>query len=364
MISGCSTPSSSQKPSPDLPQSLGSTSASPLAPNLSAKDARFHYDGRVDTSLANGVGLIWQATRVTMDIEGEKLAFVFAKAEGANFFNVQVDERTAIIEVPVGNESIINFPLPLGSGRHHVTLFKRSEAHKGFAVFAGLQLADGAKAWAAAKEKAALKFEFFGDSITVGACNEDGAVDQWDNYRTHNNALSYGAMTAAAFQADYRNIAVSGMGIIAGYVDIQAPKIWDRLYPSTTSPRADLTLWKPDVVFVNYGENDVSFTQNQNQPFPPTFADDYVGLVRAIRSAYPQAEIVILRGGMSGCAENLTLRAAWDSVVTRLEAEDPKVTHFIFTHYSLQHPRVADHKAMTDELIAWLRQQKFTASAL
>jgi lysophospholipase L1-like esterase len=303
--------------------------------------------------------LIWESTSASIDFEGNRLDLVFSKAEGANFFDVHVDEQSAIIEIPAGSNHVIACPLSLGSGRHRVTLFKRSEAHAGFVVFAGLQLAEGAQAWAPANPQPAINFEFFGDSITVGACNEDGPVDQWESRRTHNSAFSYAAMTAAAYKADFRNISVSGMGIVAGYVDIHAPQIWDRLYPSATSARADLSQWVPGVVFVNYGENDISFTTQSNQPFPSSFVDEYVGMVRAMRTAYPLAEIVLLRGGMGGGAENLTLRAAWNSVVTRLEAEDPKVTHFVFTHFSALHPRVADDQAMANELIAWLRQQTF-----
>jgi lysophospholipase L1-like esterase len=270
-----------------------------------------------------------------------------------------VDDQTAIIEIPAGNNRIVDFPLPLGKKRHRLTLFKRSEAHAGFVVFAGLRLADGAQARAPGKLAAALQFEFFGDSITVGTCNEDGPVDQWDSRRTHNSALSYAAMTSARLGADYRNISVSGMGIVTGYVEIRAPQIWDRLYPSASAPRADLTQWAPDVVFLNYGENDTSFTQQNNQPFPPSFVDVYVALVRKIRAAYPGAEIVLLRGGMGCGAENPALRDAWNSVVSQLEADDSKVAHFVFTHFSLQHPRVADHRAMADELIGWLRHQTF-----
>jgi lysophospholipase L1-like esterase len=326
---------------------------------IPARDGRFQYAGRVDTSLPSGVGLIWESSSASIDFEGNRLDLVFAKAEGANFFDLRVDEQSAIIEVPAGNDHVIACPLSLGSGRHRVTLFKRSEAHAGFVIFAGLQLAEGAQAWTPAKPQTAFNFEFFGDSITAGACNEDGPVDQWESRRTHNSAYSYAALTAAAFKADFRNISVSGMGIVTGYVDIQAPKIWDRIYPSATSARADLKQWVPGMVFVNYGENDISFTTQSNQPFPSSFVDEYVGMVRAMRTAYPLAEIVLLRGGMGGGATNLILRAAWDSVVARIEAEDSKVTHYVFTHYSFQHPRIADDQAMANELIAWLRQQPF-----
>jgi len=354
LASGCAHPDAS-------PKAASPSAALGTQPNnmIQAKDSRFHYAGRVDTSLANGIGLIWEASSVSIDFEGNQLNLVFAKAEGANFFDIRIDEQSAIIEVPAGNEHEITCPLVLGSGRHQATLFKRSEAHAGFVIFAGVKLAEGAQARTPAKLETASKFEFFGDSITVGACNEDGAVDQWESRRTHNSAFSYAALTAAAFRADYRNISVSGMGIVTGYVDIHAPHIWDRLYPSESSVRADLKQWTPSVVFVNYGENDISFTTQSNQPFPSSFVDEYVGMVRAMRTVYPLAEIVILRGGMGGGAENLTLRAAWDSVALRLEAEDPKITHFVFTHFSLQHPRVSDDQAMAAELIAWLRKQKF-----
>jgi len=201
---------------------------------------------------------------------------------------------------------------------------------------------------------------FIGDSITVGACDEDGATDQWDDRRTHNNALSYGALTATKFSADYRNIAVSGMGICTGYVEMRAGEVWDRVYPNPRSAKADLGAEAaPTVIFVNFGENDDSFTHKDQQPFPPDFAERYVALVQAIRKTYPAAEIVILRGGMHGGAQSERLRGPWETAVQQLEGRDPRVTHFVFKHWSTLHPRVADHRAMADELIAWLQQQAF-----
>jgi lysophospholipase L1-like esterase len=125
------------------------------------------------------------------------------------------------------------------------------------------------------------------------------------------------------------------------------------------SPRADLTNWVPQVVFVNFGENDDSYTRVHGQPFPAGYTDGYVALVRAIRAAYPSAHIVLLRGGMFGGAQSEPLRTAWESAVTQLEAGDHAVSHFVFTHWTRNHPRVADDRAMADELTAWLKQQPF-----
>src|SRR5690606_19268585 len=133
-------------------------------------------------------------------------------------------------------------------------------------------------------------------------------------------ARSYGAFTAAAFNADYRNIAVSGMGIAIGWVEMKAGKIWDRVYPEESSSRADLSQWTPNVVFVNLGENDNSYPSAKHLPFPAkAYTDGYVALVRDIHRAWPAAHIVILRGGMFGGAQSELLRNAWQPAVTTLE---------------------------------------------
>jgi lysophospholipase L1-like esterase len=270
-----------------------------------------------------------------------------------------VDGSNTVVEIwegkPVTPATLDGF----GNGRHHLMLFKRSEANAGMVHFRGVELDAGEKAWAPPAPVYQLRMEFIGDSITVGACNEDGASDQWDNRRTHNCAFSFATLTAEAFDADYRNIAVSGMGIATGWVPMKAGEIWDRLHPDTNSPPINLSVWTPNVVFVNFGENDDSFTRANGQPFPAGFTDGYVALIHAIRSAYPGARIVLLRGGMYGGAQSRPLRKAWDSAVTQLEAADKGVSHFVFKHWTSTHPRVADDQIMANELIAWLKQQDF-----
>ena len=62
---------------------------------------------------------------------------------------------------------------------------------------------------------------------------------------------------------------------------------------------------------------------------------------------------------MFGGSQSAPLREAWTAVVQELEAGDPAISHFVFTHWSSNHPRGSDHRAMADELIAWLKQQPF-----
>jgi lysophospholipase L1-like esterase len=329
---------------------------------ISAADTRFRYEGRFDFSDSNAPVVIWQASRISVDFEGDTLVLFFDDTKGQCFFNVQVDGSNTIVEVREGTVTQPATFSGLGSGRHQLVLFKRSEATAGTVRFRGIEISPTANAWAPPKISYKLKMEFIGDSITAGACNEDGAADQWDNRRTHNSAFSYAALTAAEFSADHRNIAVSGMGIATGWVDPKAGEVWDRLYPNPTSPRADLSQWTPQIVFVNFGENDASFPQAHGKPFPTNYTAGYVLLGQAIRKTYPAARIVLLRGGMSNGAQSEPLRQAWQSAVTQLEANDKSINHFVFKHWTANHPRVADDRAMADELIAWLKQQDFMQS--
>jgi lysophospholipase L1-like esterase len=340
----------------------------PVAPELQtsrltlqipAADARFRYEGRFDFSDTNSPVVIWQASRISLDFEGDTLGLLIDNAKGQCFFNAEVDGSNTVIEIREGKPVTPATLNGFGNGRHHLVLFKRSEADAGTVHFRGVELDAGEKAWAPLPPAYRLRMEFFGDSLTVGACNEDGATDQWDNRRTHNAALSYAALTASAFSADYRNIAVSGMGIATGWVDKKAGAVWDKIYPNPASPRADPTQWVPQVVFVNFGENDDSYPRAHGQPFPASYTDGYIALIRAIRAAYPAAHIVLLRGGMFGGAQSEPLRQAWESAVMQLEATDRAISHFMFAHWTRNHPRVADDRAMADELIAWLKQRDF-----
>jgi lysophospholipase L1-like esterase len=336
-----------------------STVQTTLTQRIPASDTRFRYEGRIDFSDSNAPVVIWQASRINIDFEGDALRLLFNDAKDQCFFNAQVDGSNTIVEIREGTPAQLAVLSGFGSGRHHLTLFKRSEADAGTVRFRGIEIALAAKAWLPAPPDYKLAMEFIGDSITVGACNEDGAADQWENRRTHNAAFSFAALTAEAFDADYRNTAVSGMGVSTGWVLKKAGEIWDRLYPNTNSARADLSKWTPQVVFVNYGENDNSYPEAHKQPFPANFTDRYVSLIKAIRATYPSAQIVLLRGGMFNGEQSEPLRVAWEAAVKRLEAGDANISHFVFHYWKSTHPRVADDRIMADKLIAWLKEQKF-----
>jgi lysophospholipase L1-like esterase len=342
-------------PSNNLPGADAESSGQTIA----ASDPRFRYEGRFDKSDPSGTLVIWEASRISLDFDGPTLKLLFSNYHGESFFDATVDGVTKIVELRQAHPPVNTTFSDLGPERHHLTLFKRSEASAGTVRFNGVELAAGAHAWEPPVPAYKTSMQFIGDSIAAGACDEDGKDDQWTDHRTHNSAKSYATLMAAAFDADLQNLSVSGIGIVTGYDAWTEGQIWGRVYADSKSAKADLTQWTPRIVFVHLGENDGSYPSGHHQPFPTNFAEAYIGFGQNVRAVNPNAEIVLMEGGMWNGANNKELLGAWHEAVAKLEASDKKMTHFQFKHWTGPHPRVADHQALADELIAWLKQQDF-----
>jgi lysophospholipase L1-like esterase len=333
--------------------------ASPASLFVPASDPHFRYCGRFDLSDPASPAVIWEASTIGVDFEGDRLAVRFSGVTGQVFFNASVDGATTVVALREAiPDSTVALPVS-GPGPHRLVLFKRTEASAGNVHFSGIEIAPGAGVSSPAALKTRMRMEFIGDSITAGACAEDGEKDQWDDRSTHDAAVSWAAVTSAAFSADYRNTSISGIGLAAGFDDVLMGQVWDRTYPRASSPRADLGKWVPDVVLVLLGDNDDSYPRSKGLPFPDNFGEKYSALVRAIRAAYPRAHIVLLNGGMWAGTNSRELGAAWAAVVGSLESGDPGISHFTFAHWTMNHPRVADHRMLADELDRWLKGQPF-----
>jgi lysophospholipase L1-like esterase len=328
---------------------------------IPASDPHFSYDGRFDFSDPGSPAVIWEASTVGVDFTGDRLALRFKGVTGQVFFNATVDGDTSVVALKEGSPAG-TFPLPVkGPGPHHLVLFKRTEASAGTVHFPGIEIAPGAHVSSPVPPAYRMRMEIFADSITAGACDEDGDKDQWEDRSTHNAAKSWAALTAAEFSADYRNISISGIGLASGFDDVLMGQVWDRTYPDASSPRADLGTWIPDVVLVLLGDNDDSYPRSEGLPFPPNFKENYAALIQAIRGAYPRAHIVLLNGGMWAGTNSKELGAAWAAVVSSLESRDPAISDFTFVHWTMNHPRASDHRILADEVDAWLRRQPFMA---
>lgn len=318
-------------------------------------DSGLYYIGRIDHCNQQAPVIIWQGTEIRAVFTGKAIGFRFSGAWGQNYFNVIIDGALKLLKLKEAgtHDYLLDETLPEGS--HHLVLFKRSEAMFGKASFQGLILEKGA-VLGLKPEPLPLRIEFYGDSITAGACNEDPGSDQYEDLSTHNNYLSYAAITARNLNAEYLNLAVSGTGICYSWNPVLMPEIYDKLYPDKTSPKYAFSDRKPEMVIINLGQNDYGYPKSIGKPFPGAYREKYVEFVRAIRNLYPKAYIVCAIGGMDCYHSSEELRSAFGEAVAELKRTDPQLCSFIFTAFTATHPRVDTHLKLAAELTTFLKQ--------
>lgn len=96
------------EPGPVTARAVSQPSTSPGAPTsrpmlqIPSSDARFDYDGRIDFSDTNAPVIIWQASRISIDFEGNGIRLLFDHAKGQNYFNALVDGSNTIVAANEG----------------------------------------------------------------------------------------------------------------------------------------------------------------------------------------------------------------------------------------------------------------------
>jgi lysophospholipase L1-like esterase len=324
---------------------------------IPANDPKLRWVGRIGPGpLPSSRLLAWSGSELRARFTGRELSLAFSSTHwGTSHFTVEIDGRVHPLAVPGQGSTAWRLREPLADGEHTLRLVKRTEGSMAETVFQGLRLAEGARLLDAPPPRP-LKFAFYGDSITAGACNGDVADDQYDDLYSHDGTRAYGALTAARLGADYLGIAISGIGITATWHDLLMPQVWDR-----EAPRKDAAVAPPepaDVVFLNLGQNDHGFPASKGQPIAADFGPRYLAFVRQLRGRYPQAKIVLLMGGMSAPQEQPAIPRAVQQAVQTLRGEgDAKVWSYRFQAFAWAHPRIDVHAQMADELTNFLNQE-------
>jgi lysophospholipase L1-like esterase len=321
-----------------------------------ADDTHLRYTGRTGTQAGGARLLAWSGTELRARFTGTQLALRFAPGRGGvSHFTVEVDGRTHLLSLRGEGPADWRLREPLPAGEHSLRIVKRTEGPMAEAVLHGLLLGPGGR-WLAPPPERSLKLEFYGDSITAGACNGDMNEDQYEDFASHDGTRAYGALTAQRLGADYVGIAYSGIGITRTWGEVLMPQVWDRVAPWPDAPVAPPDAREPDVVLVNLGQNDHGFPASRGEPFAADFAERYLAFVRQLRQRYPGTRLVLLIGGMPGWKEQPAIPQALAETVRRLHAEgDAKVWTYTFEVFSLAHPRIDVHAQMADELVSFLK---------
>ena len=309
--------------------------------------------GRWDTRDNAGPRCEWSGCSVSVRFHGVA-ASVTLKDNGDNFFQVVVDGKPTCVLHPGRGESTHTLAAGLPEAEHTAQIFRRTEPLVGRTQILGFNLSAGATLLDPVKR--ARRIEVIGDSISCGYGNEAESQNEPFDPATENAWMTYGAMTARHFDADYSCIAWSGRKM---WPDNTIPSIYDLALPTDRTSRCDLArLPKPDVIVINLGTNDFTFSY----PDEAGWTGAYMDFFKHLRQLYPDAFVYVASGSMMGAhAPALTtLKSYLRKIVGTVHAAgDQRVAQIDFIPHNIRNGIGADgHPSVkTQEIMAGTLQE-------
>ncbi len=319
------------------------------------------YSGRVH-SKEKFTDLYWSGSSVKMNFEGEEVAISLKDEKGENYYNVIIDNQLVKILNPKSVKKSYVLATDLPKGKHHIEVFKRTEWVKGSTSFYGFTIKNGKLLPKSPALK--RKMEFYGNSITAGyAVDDTSGRDLHDSIYT-NNYKSYAAITARHFNAEYRCICRSGIGVTISWFPMTMPQMYDRCVPTDANSKWDFSLYTPDIVVINLFQNDSWLVKRPNRaefiatfgkkaPNDNYFVNAYLKFVAQIRKHYPNAKIICTLGNMDASKPN----SKWPQYITKAvqQLNDKNVyTHFYPFKNTKGHPSEKEQQEMAKSLIQFI----------
>jgi hypothetical protein len=327
------------------------------SPNIS-------YEGRISFK-DKAATLYWSGSNINLNFKGSEISAILKDADTANYYNVIVDDKVVSkIQLDTLKRTYL-LATGLSNGNHKIQLFKRTEWDKGTTSFYGFETNEDTKLQPKSNPKK-RKIEFYGNSITCGYAIEDYSPNDSEAGHFENNYLTYAALTARHYEAQYSCIARSGIGITVSWHPEIMPEMYDLTNPRDEKSKWDFNKYTPNIVVINLLQNDswlVNMTDNDQfkirfgtkAPTEDFIIDAYEKFVKSIRLKYPKAHIICVLGNMDITKEG----SPWPSYVTKAVSKinDKKIyTHFFKFKNSMGHPKVEEQKQMATSLIAFIDQ--------
>ena len=211
------------------------------------------------------------------------------------------------------------------------------------------------------------KIEFIGDSITCGYGID--AADQYEDFSTsnENGGKTYAALIAKHFKADLSVFSQSGIGVYSSYTEssspnqtVLMPNLYGKTDPTNTQADWDFSQWQPDVVVINLGTNDNTWTKGIDERVN-SFGGAYYDFIVQVRKANPNAYIICSLGVMGS-----KLLPEIKEQVSQYSADtgDYRITTFEFDYRdgtadgfgADYHPSAKTHQKMADKMIPFIEE--------
>jgi lysophospholipase L1-like esterase len=240
----------------------------------------------------------WPAVYFEAAFNGNKLSLKFA--DSYNEYRLFIDGGAPLVIKQVGTADMT--VTGLSTGFHRVRLEKVTESIGLTAAFHGFFVPASSNVAVAQGRK--RQIEFLGDSNMTGygLRSKSRTCTQEQIRLLSDTQVSYPALTAKYFNADYQVNAASGRGIVRNYDGFSPEIVLPKIYPSALMDNAKAyqnTNWKPQITFVALGGNDFATPLNStdkwrsNQQLFNSYVAGYKGLLTQIYKRSPNTSLVL-----------------------------------------------------------------------
>lgn len=323
------------------------------------------YQGRTGQQ-KDAAELSWPGSTVTIYFKGTGITAILKDLDTANYYNVIIDDKTIfkIHTERVKKSYVLAKGLP--DKKHTVQLFKRTEWFMGKTLFYGFETSQSTIILSP-PPLPKRKIEFYGNSITCGYGMEDSSGNDSRNGYFQNNYLTYAAITARHFNAQYSCIARSGIGIMISWEPLIMPEMYDRLDATNPNSKWDFRKYAPDVVVVSLLQNDswlINMPEHEQfryrfgntAPDKNNIVTAYKSFIKKLRSKYPKTNIICALGNMDATMQGSPWPGYVQDAVEQLH--DRKIyTHFFKYKNTPGHPKTSEQKAMAISLIDFIEKK-------
>ncbi len=318
---------------------------------------------------ASGVEFTMTGTAASVTVVGDSMT---SQPDGRARFAAYIDGERVLDEMIDEPEKTFEIFAGTDEKTVTITLLKLSEAANSTLGIKAINVtSDGDIQPTPQKE---LKIEFIGDSITCGYGVDDEDRDHHFSTTTEDATKAYAYKTAQLLDADYSLVSYSGHGIISGYTTKgkkvsaqQVPAMYEQFARSygnyngfsVASVKWDFSKFVPDIIVINLGTNDASYTGTDKE-LRQEYTDAYVEFLKTVREDNPDAKIVCALGvmgqdlydAMCAAADAYTAETSDNEVYTlKLSVQDGNANGYAADW----HPVAASHDTAAKETADFLK---------
>lgn len=331
---------------------------------IKSNDPHIHYMGRVTVN-SDRAELTWSGSSASINFTGTGVKAWLETSSGTNYYKVILDGKLLPDITIDSGKHLYTLASNLPAVKHNLQLFKRTEWIFGKTWLHGFELDSNSILEKAPKSKK-RKIEFYGNSITCGYGVLDTSGQDRGSAPFEDNYLSYAAITARHFNAEYSCIARSGIGVLISWFPQVMPEMYNRLDASDPNSVWDFNSYTPRVVVINLFQNDSWLVKQPQHPeFKQRFDSTapsaekiitaYENFVKTIRNKYPKAYIICALGNMDASREGSAWPGYVDAAVKNLK--DKKITTLFFPFKNTPgHPSKPEQQAMATILIDYIEK--------